>query len=46
MALGVELALGDGFGVGALQAARLAASIPVTTNTEAILLMFMRSPIF
>jgi len=46
VALGVELALGDGPGAGAVQAARLATSIPATTKIEAILLIFIFSPAF
>jgi hypothetical protein len=45
VALGVELALGDGEGAGALQAARLAASIPVSAKVETILLFFIFTPV-
>ena len=46
VALGVELALGDGDGAGGLQAARLATSIPVIAKVDAILMIFILSPIF
>jgi pimeloyl-ACP methyl ester carboxylesterase len=44
-ALGVELAVALGFGAGALQAARLAKSIPVSAKVEAILLIFIFTPV-
>jgi hypothetical protein len=45
VALGVELALGDGDGACALHAARLAASIQVSAKVEAILLNFIFTPV-
>jgi hypothetical protein len=46
VALGLELALALGFGAGALQAVRLAASIHAKTSAEATLAIFMFSPNF
>jgi hypothetical protein len=45
VALGVELELGDGDGAGVLQAARLATSIPVSARVEAILPIFIFTPV-